>query len=228
MKWFPDRPGLATGLAIMGFGGGAPHRQPRLQLAHGLLRWRFRDHRAGQRSAADIPHPGHPLPGRHRPRCLRHPAAAPGLAAEAGTTTRSAVDKPMQTKGSVSADRAIRTPQFWLLWVVLFTNVTAGIGILENAAPMISDYFPHIAAGAAAGFVGLLSLTNMGGRFVWSTVSDWIGRKNIYMIYLGVGLLMYSDDRHPRCLVDGRLRSRGAGHPVVLRWRLRHHPGVPA
>src|SRR5699024_5082062 len=72
-----------------------------------------------------------------------------------------------------------------------FTNVTAGIGILENAAPMIQDYFPGITAAAAAGFVGILSLANMAGRFVWSTTSDYIGRKNIYLVYLGVGILLY-------------------------------------
>src|SRR5699024_12771641 len=71
------------------------------------------------------------------------------------------------------------------------TNVTAGIGILENAAPMIQDYFPGITAAAAAGFVGILSLANMAGRFVWSTTSDYIGRKNIYLVYLGVCIILY-------------------------------------
>lgn len=99
--------------------------------------------------------------------------------------------RPMQTDQHVAVGRAMRTPQFWLLWIVLFTNVTAGIGILENAAPMILDYFPEITAAAAAGFVGMLSLTNMAGRFVWSSVSDYVGRKNIYTLYLGLGLLLY-------------------------------------
>jgi MFS family permease len=96
----------------------------------------------------------------------------------------------------VSAANAIRTPQFWLLWVVLFCNVTAGIGILEQAAPMIQDFFRHgdtstVSAAAAGGFVGLLSIANMGGRFAWSTTSDYIGRKPIYMGYLGIGLVVY-------------------------------------
>jgi len=73
---------------------------------------------------------------------------------------------------------------------VLFTNVTAGIGILESASPMIQNSFA-ITAVAAGGFVGLLSLFNMGGRFVWSTVSDYIGRKNTYILYLGLGSLLY-------------------------------------
>ena len=101
----------------------------------------------------------------------------------------------MVTDASVSANTAIRTPQFWLLWIVLFCNVTAGIGILEQAAPMIQDFFREgasaVGAAAAAGFVGLLSIANMTGRFVWSSTSDVIGRKPIYMGYLGVGLLLY-------------------------------------
>ena len=97
----------------------------------------------------------------------------------------------MQTNLNVAANQALKTPQFWFLWSILFTNVTAGIGILENAAPMIQDYFPAVTAAAAAGFVGILSLANMGGRFIWSTISDYIGRKNIYLVYLGVGVGLY-------------------------------------
>jgi MFS family permease len=104
--------------------------------------------------------------------------------------------KALVTTESVSARNAIKTPQFWLLWIVLFCNVTAGIGILEQAAPMIQDFFRTgngslVTATAAAGFVGVLSLFNMGGRFAWSTTSDYIGRKPIYMVYLGVGMVLY-------------------------------------
>jgi MFS family permease len=100
----------------------------------------------------------------------------------------------------VSANNAVRTPQFWLLWVVLLCNVTAGIGVLEVAAPMIQHFFSGTlfagmstakAATVAAGFVSLLSLANMAGRFVWSSVSDFVGRKNIYRFYLGVGVVLY-------------------------------------
>ena len=76
--------------------------------------------------------------------------------------------------------------------------MTAGIGILEQAAPMIQDFFrddtggsSSVAVAAAGGFVGVLSLFNMAGRFVWSSTSDYIGRKPIYMVYLGVGILLY-------------------------------------
>jgi len=114
----------------------------------------------------------------------------------AGWDPSTVKQKALVTTESVSAGNSIKTPQFWLLWVVLFCNVTAGIGILEQASPMIQDFFRDgttstVAAAAAAGFVGLLSLFNMGGRFVWSTTSDYIGRKPMYMIYLGVGLVLY-------------------------------------
>lgn len=99
------------------------------------------------------------------------------------------------TGAQVSARNALRTPQFWCLWVVLCANVTAGIGILEKAAPMIVDFFAGtstpVAASAAAGFVGLLSLANMLGRILWSSASDFVGRQRIYRLYLGVGALMY-------------------------------------
>ena len=105
-------------------------------------------------------------------------------------------EKSLVTTASVSADNAIKTPQFWLLWMVLFCNVTAGIGILEQASPMIQDFFREdgtssVSAAAAGGFVGLLSIANMGGRFVWSSTSDVIGRKPIYLLYLGLGLGLY-------------------------------------
>jgi MFS family permease len=105
--------------------------------------------------------------------------------------------KALVTTANVSAANAIKTPQFWFLWVVLLCNVTAGIGILEQASPMIQDFFrgadgkSTVAVAAAAGFVGLLSIFNMAGRFAWSTTSDYIGRKPIYAMYLGVGMVAY-------------------------------------
>jgi MFS family permease len=104
------------------------------------------------------------------------------------------------TTGNVSADNAIKTPQFWLLWVVLLCNVTAGIGVLETASPLIQETFSDAAMGAgkgvtaaaAAGFVGLLSLFNLLGRFFWSSASDKIGRKPIYLFYFGLGVVLYA------------------------------------
>ena len=85
---------------------------------------------------------------------------------------------------NVDVNTAFMTPQFWLLWIVLCTNVTAGIGILEQASPMIQEFFKgSIGPVAAGGFVGLLSLFNMAGRFFWASTSDFIGRKPTYFVF---------------------------------------------
>jgi MFS family permease len=185
IKWFPDRPGMATGLAIMGFGGGALIASP---LENTLL-------------STFAPKPEDAIVGSFivlgciyfcammlGAMAVRVPAD--GWAPE-GFTPKAQNARSMITSANVTATNAIKTPQFWLLWVVLFCNVTAGIGILEQAAPMIQDFFPSVAAAAAAGFVGLLSLCNMSGRFGWSSTSDVIGRKPTYMMYLGVGAICY-------------------------------------
>ncbi|MGH3392415.1 MAG: OFA family MFS transporter, partial [Actinomadura sp.] len=188
IKWFPDRPGMATGIAIMGFGGGALIASPwsaqmlesfgtdtggiaQTFLVHGVVYAAFMSLGV---LLVRVPAPG------WRP---------------AGWDPSTVTEKALVTTADVSARNAIRTPQFWCLWVILCMNVTAGIGILEKAAPMITDFFANtstpVAAGAAAGFVALLSLCNMLGRFVWSSTSDLIGRKNMYRVYLGVGALLY-------------------------------------
>jgi MFS family permease len=87
---------------------------------------------------------------------------------------------------------ATRTPQFYFLWLVLACNVTAGIGILEQASPMIQDLFHgQVSATAAAGFVGVLSIFNMAGRFIWASCSDFLGRKPTYMIFFSLGAVLY-------------------------------------
>ncbi|GAA1671871.1 MFS transporter [Citricoccus zhacaiensis] len=190
MKWFPDRPGLATGLAIMGFGGGALIASP---MSNGLMSF-FGGGSEAEQLEAGLMQTFLTLAGIYAVVIalgaivirVPHPDWKP-----TGWDPSKAASKPMQTKGNVSANSALKTRQFWLLWIVLFCNVTAGIGILENAAPMIQDYFDWITPAAAAGFVGLLSIANMAGRFVWSTTSDYWGRKNNYMMYLGIGLAMY-------------------------------------
>ena len=199
IKWFPDRPGMATGMAIMGFGGGAMVASPLsvLLLAHfkasathglaetfvtmgigyflfmmiGVFLVRL-PASADTRNTAERPLP-------HTMEFRSGAAAAP--AAAAGATMRQ-----------VPVSEAWRTKQFWLLWVVLLCNVTAGIGVLGQASAMIQEVFPgRISAAAAAGFVGLLSLANMGGRFFWSSTSDKIGRKATYMIFFALGALLY-------------------------------------
>jgi MFS family permease len=118
--------------------------------------------------------------------------ATPAVPAVGTPAGRSAAERKKTVK-DVHVDVAIRTPQFWLLWAVLCLNVTAGIGVLGQASPMIQEMFPGlITAQAAAGFVGLLSLANMAGRFIWSSSSDRIGRKPTYMIYFALGAALYA------------------------------------
>ncbi|MFC0627413.1 OFA family MFS transporter [Kribbella deserti] len=200
IKWFPDRPGLATGLAIMGFGGGALVASP---LSRQLLSMydagydpKVSSSVAGGGALVGLfltLGAGYFLVMMFGVFNIRVPA--PGWT-PAGFDPASVKAKPLVTTANVSAANAIRTPQFWLLWTVLFCNVTAGIGILEQASPMIQDFFrsdgkSSVAVAAAAGFVGLLSVFNMAGRFAWSSTSDVIGRKPIYAMYLGVGMLLY-------------------------------------
>jgi MFS family permease len=185
IKWFPDRPGMATGMAIMGFGGGAMIGSP---LAQNLM-----DHYKSASSMGvgatfvtmgagyflfmmfgvaivRVPPPGYVPPGYVPP----------------------ATPKRLVTAASVSADGALKTPQFWLLWAVLCLNVTAGIAVLAQASPMIQEMFPgRVTASAAAGFVGFISVFNLLGRFLWSSVSDYIGRKTTYAIYFALGTALY-------------------------------------
>jgi len=99
----------------------------------------------------------------------------------------------MITNRNVFVYQALRTPQFWLIWCVLCLNVTAGIGVLGQASAMSQEMFPgQVTVTAAAGFVGLMSLFNMGGRFFWASVSDYIGRKYTYMVFFALGVGLYS------------------------------------
>jgi MFS family permease len=176
---------MATGMAIMGFGGGALIGSP---LATALM-----DHFKSATSmgvAETFLTMGlvyfvfmmfGVLTVRVPPEGWRPEGWTPPTRATAAVTT-----------AHVTADEAIGTPQFWLLWAVLFLNVTAGIGVLAQASPMIQEIFSgKIGASAAAGFVGLLSIFNLAGRFFWSSLSDRIGRKATYMIYFGLGAILY-------------------------------------
>ncbi|MCX4766243.1 OFA family MFS transporter [Streptomyces sp. NBC_01275] len=188
IKWFPDRPGMATGIAIMGFGGGALIASP---WSAQMLESFGADSSGIALSflVLGLSYAVFMTLGVLLVRVPRGPQPAVGVQpAEGGPSAVEGVQ--------VSARSAVRTPQFWCLWVVLCMNVTAGIGILEKAAPMITDFFSDtstpVSVSAAAGFVALLSAANMAGRIGWSSTSDLIGRKNIYRVYLGVGALMYA------------------------------------
>ncbi|HTV79484.1 MAG TPA: OFA family MFS transporter [Steroidobacteraceae bacterium] len=183
IKWFPDRPGVATGMAIMGFGGGALIASPLsvwlmqrfsssahigvaetfLVLAAGYLVFMMI-------GAALVRVPGPDF----------RPAAAPAA-------------RKLVSSHDVYVYDALKTPQFWLLWGVLCMNVTAGIGVLGQASAMSQEIFPgKVTAVAAAGFVGLLSLFNMLGRFFWASTSDVIGRRNTYFCFFLLGIVLYA------------------------------------
>jgi MFS family permease len=185
IKWFPDRPGLATGMAIMGFGGGAMIGSP---LAIKLM--------AYFRSATDV--------GVGQTFLVMgvlyfllmmfgvFTIRVPREGWKPENWTPPATSQKLITTHNVEVNTAFKTPQFWLLWIVLCTNVTAGIGILEQASPMIQELFKgSIGPVAAGGFVGLLSLFNMAGRFFWASTSDFIGRKPTYIIFFTVGAALY-------------------------------------
>jgi MFS family permease len=185
IKWFPDRPGMATGLAIMGFGGGAMIGSPLSQVLMGFF---------GTAGSPGVAQAFLCLAGIYF--CFMLFGAwtvrlpPPGWRPDGGSAAAAARIEGPRT---VTADEAIATPSFWLLWAVLFLNVTAGIGVLETASPMIQEMFPgRVNGGAAAGFVGLLSLFNMAGRFGWSSLSDVIGRRATYTLFFLLGAALYA------------------------------------
>ncbi|MFE0632697.1 OFA family MFS transporter [Streptomyces sp. NPDC058864] len=220
IKWFPDRPGLATGIAIMGFGGGALIASP---WSTELLS-SFGADSSGIGQTFLVMGLVYAVFMTFGVLLIRVPADD---WRPAGWNPSAEVARPLVTTGQVSARNALRTPQFWCLWVVLCMNVTAGIGILEKAAPMITDFFADtstpVTATAAAGFVGLLSLGNMLGRITWSSTSDLVGRKNIYRLYLGAGALLYllialiGDDSKPLFIIAAAviLSFYGGGFATV-------------
>lgn len=185
IKWFPDRPGLATGLAIMGFGGGAMIGGP---LASSLMAYFKADGLLAIPYAMITMGVVYFLFMMFGVFTIRVPESGWKPAGWEPSAKHSA----LITTHDVAVSTAWKTPQFWLLWIMLFANVTAGIGILEQAAPMIQDFFKgSITAIAAVGFVGLLSIFNMAGRFFWASVSDFIGRKWTYAIFFTLGAVLY-------------------------------------
>jgi MFS family permease len=193
IKWFPDRKGVATGMAIMGFGGGAMIGSP---LANNLMNHFKSSAPMGVAPTFIVMGVVYLIFMQFGVWTIRVPADDWKPVGYVPSTEHN----DLITTANVSADNAIKTPQFWMLWVVLLCNVTAGIGVLETASPLIQETFSDTAMGAgkgvtaaaAAGFVGLLSLFNLLGRFFWSSASDKLGRKTAYAIYFGLGILLYA------------------------------------
>jgi len=204
IKWFPDRRGMATGMAIMGFGGGAMIGAP---LADKLMKFYATASSVGvfetflTMAAIYFVFMTCGALGYRVPRDGWKPA---------GWTPPKPDENRMVTHRHVHLDTAWKTPQFWLLWGVLCLNVSAGIGVIGMASPMLQEVFGgHLIgidakfselsaaqkgqiAAIAAGFTGLLSLCNIGGRFAWASFSDRIGRKTTYAIFFVLGCVLYA------------------------------------
>ena len=192
IKWFPDKPGMATGMAIMGFGGGAMIASP---LSVGLMNYFADAQSTGVMETFVVMGVIYLVFMMYGVWMVRVPAD--DWRPDGWQPTSQSGQ--MITTGHVDADEAIRTPQFYLLFAVLMLNVTAGIGVLGQASVMIQEMFSAASVGeqlavhaaAAGGFVGLLSIFNMLGRFFWSSLSDRIGRKNTYHLFFIVGAVLY-------------------------------------
>lgn len=185
IKWFPDKRGMATGMAIMGFGGGAFIASP---MSVALMNYFQTPTSVGVTQTFVVMGALYFTSMVIGALAIRIPAAD----WKPDGWTPPATQSAMISRHHVHIDQAIKTPQFWLLWWVLCLNVTAGIGVLGQASVMIQESFQDaITPAAAAGFVGVLSLANMLGRFFWSSVSDYVGRKNTYYIFFALGAALY-------------------------------------
>jgi MFS family permease len=202
IKWFPDKRGMATGMAIMGFGGGAMIGSP---LADRLMKHFADGSGVGVWQTFLVLAAGYfvfMLAGAFGYR------VPPDGWTPAGWTLPAA--KPAISRFNVHLKDAHRTPQFWLIWTVLLLNVTASIGIIGVASPMLQEVFggrlidqPTVAfadfddaqkaaaAAVGAGFVGVISLFNILGRFIWASSSDRLGRKPTYAVMTALGALLY-------------------------------------
>jgi MFS family permease len=202
VKWFPDRRGMATGLAIMGFGGGAMIGAP---LADRLMKVFATPTQVGVWQTFLVLAAGYFVFMMCGALGYRVPPANWKPAGWQGPRRSKLV-----SEGQVHVNVAWRTPQFWLVWGVLMLNVTAGIGILGMASPLLQEVFGGQLIGVtasfdqltpaqlssiaaiAAGFTGLLSLFNIAGRIFWASLSDQIGRQATYMVFFLVGLTLYA------------------------------------
>jgi MFS family permease len=204
VKWFPDRRGMATGFAIMGFGGGAMIGSP---LAVWLMAHSARPGISGVATTLMILGVIYFVAmtlGAFGFRVPPHGWLPKGWTQPAAAKTGS-----MITGRHVHVSRAWKTPQFWLIWGVLCTNVTAGIGVIAMASPMFQEVFGGRLLGldahatltvaqkasivaAAAGLVGLISLFNSLGRIFWASLSDFLGRKATYFIFFAAGIVLYA------------------------------------
>ena len=182
VRWFPDRRGMATGMAIMGFGGGAMIGAP---LANFLMTYFRTPASVGVWQTFLVLAAIYFVFMMSGAFAYRVPDSALPLSAGRASSGKPAIE------ASVHYRDAVKTKQFWLIWAVLCLNVSAGIGVIGMASPMLQEIFGASAA-VAAGFTGLISLFNIGGRFFWASLSDYIGRKATYATFFLLGIVLYA------------------------------------
>jgi MFS family permease len=205
IKWFPDRRGMATGMAIMGFGGGAMIGSP---LAAELMKTFASSTEVGVWQTFVVMALVYFVFMMAGAFGYRVPAA--GWKPEGWTPPVAQTSNAMITQRHVHVKKVWGIPQFWLIWMVLCMNVSAGIGVIGMASPMLQEVFGGsligldkkfgeldktqltAIAGVAAGFTALLSLFNIGGRFFWASLSDAMGRKMTYVVFFVLGGLLYA------------------------------------
>jgi MFS family permease len=203
IKWFPDRRGMATGFAIMGYGGGAMIGSP---LAVWLMSRFATDGTSG--ASTTLMSMGAIYFIIMTLGAFAFRVAPVGWKPAGWNASANAGGDTMITARHVHVNTAWKTPQFWLIWGVLCLNVTAGIAVISMASPMLQDVFGARLLGldalaaltntqkaavvaAAAGLVGLISLFNSLGRIFWASLSDFLGRKNTYFIFFILGIMLY-------------------------------------
>ena len=209
-KWFPDKRGLMTGAAVMGFGAGALVMSPiaaRLIIAIGVpttfvtfgVVYLVLIVIAAQ-FYVDPPHGWRPD----------------------GWEPRTAVSKAA-CESDYTVKEALQTGRFWLLWVMISLNTSAGIAIMSQASPLAQQQ-TGVSVVEASTIVGIISIFNAAGRVFWAWVSDFIGRWQVYFHPVrDPGFFIFLAAGHaPRGLVH-HFRVR---HRVVLRRRLRRHAVV--
>jgi MFS family permease len=203
IKWFPDRRGMATGMAIMGFGGGAMIGAP---LANTLMSHFSTPTSVGVWQTFAMMGVFYFVAMMIGALCYRVP---PTGWVPKGWVPPVNNGNSMITNRHVHVNHAHKTPQFWLLWAVLCLNVSAGIGVIGMASPMLQEVFGGALIGEplklselsseqllrvtaiGAGFAGLLSLFNILGRIGWASLSDFLGRKRTYIIFFALGFFLY-------------------------------------
>lgn len=168
VKWFPNNRGLATGLAIMGFGFASLIAGPVMQLL--IAKYGLINNFIILGCVYMVIMTASSL--------YLEPPKVPAVA----EVKAKLASLPENNQAQYTVNEAMKTWHFYALWWIFFTNITCGIGLLAVASPMAQEVI-QMTPLAAASMVGIIGLLNGLGRIVWSTISDYIGRRNTYIMF---------------------------------------------